>query len=225
MREGFERMKTFGKKFYVVLTLLFLAIPILAQQKTLTVQDVTERMQRRYEMIDDATAEFKQQVKFGFSKIEQTFDGTLQMKKPNKYRIESEYQTLVTDGSTVWAYSPINNQVLVDRYKENQNSISPERFLLNIPSAYFATLLGREKLGGVDVVTLRLIPKDDRSFVKSVKVWVENEKWVVQRVSIVDVNETETTYTIKNIKLNSNIREATFSFVPPSGTEVVDLRQ
>ena len=208
-----------------VLMLLVLATTVVGQQKEPTVQEITERMQRRQEMIDDATAEFTQHVKFGFSKIEQTFDGTLRMKKPNKYRIESEYQTLVTDGSTVWAYSPVNNQVLIDRYKENQNSISPEKFLLNIPSAYYATLLGRDRLGDLQTLTLKLVPKDDRSFVKSVKVWVEDGTWIVQKVSIVDVNETETTYTIKNIKLNTNIKETMFTFTAPSGTEVVDLRQ
>lgn len=208
-----------------VLMLLVLATIAVGQQKEPTVQEITERMQRRQEMIDDATAEFTQHVKFGFSKIEQTFDGTLRMKKPNKYRIESEYQTLVTDGSTVWAYSPVNNQVLIDRYKENQNSISPEKFLLNIPSAYYATLLGRDRLGDLQTLTLKLVPKDDRSFVKSVKVWVEDGTWIVQKVSIVDVNETETTYTIKNIKLNTNIKETMFTFTAPSGTEVVDLRQ
>lgn len=209
----------------VILTVLVSSVVLIAQPKELTVQEITELMQRRQTMIDDATAEFVQHVKFGFSKIEQSFVGTLRMKKPNKYRIESEYQTLVTDGSTVWSYSPVNNQVLIDRYRENQNSISPEKFLLNIPSAYYATLLGKEKLGEVQTVTLKLVPKDDRSFVKSVKVWVEEGTWVVQKVTIVDVNETETTYTLKSIKLNTNLKENIFTFVPPSGTEVVDLRQ
>lgn len=194
-------------------------------QPGITVQEITEKMQRRYEMIDDATAEFTQHVKFGFSKIEQSFAGTLKMKKPNKYRIESEYQTLVTDGKTVWAYSPVNHQVLVDRFKENQNSVSLETFVLNIPAAYYASLLGQETVGESKLYTLKLVPKDDRSFVKSVKVWVEEGRWVVHKVSIVDVNETETTYIIKNVKLNSHLSDTTFSFIPPPETEVVDLRQ
>jgi outer membrane lipoprotein carrier protein len=206
--------------FYV--TLLFL-VPW--SQPGVTVKEITENMQRRYEMVNDASAEFTQHVKFGFSKIEQTFAGTLQMKKPNKYRIESEYQTLVTDGKTVWAYSPVNHQVLVDRFKENQNSISLEKFLLNIPSSYYASLLGRETSGDVRLFVLKLVPKDDRSFIKSVKVWVDDGRWVVHKVSILDVNETETTYTITNVKLNSQLSDTTFSFVPPPETEVVDLRQ
>lgn len=192
--------------------------------RQLNVTEVTEKVQRRYEKIEDATAKFTQHVKFGFSNIEQNFAGTLVVKKPNKYRVESEHQTLVTDGATVWSYSPVNKQVIVDRYKENLNSLSPENFLLNLPSNYYASIIGNEKTGGIELVTLKLVPKDDQSFVKSMKVWVEEGSWIVRKVEIIDVNDTQTTYTIKDVKMNSNIKDNAFAFSPPPGTEVVDLR-
>jgi len=195
-----------------------------AHAQPLDVKDVTEKIQRRYETIEDATARFSQHVKFGYSKIEQNFSGTLVMKKPNRYRIESEHQTLVTDGTTVWSYSPMNKQVIVDRYKENQNSLSPEHFLLNLPSNYYTSILGREQADGGSLVVLRLLPKDDQSFVKSMKVWVEEGTWVVRKVELVDVNDTQTVYTVQDVKLNTNVKESAFAFSPPSGTEVVDLR-
>jgi chaperone LolA len=195
-----------------------------AQDKTLTVKQVTEQLHHRYEMIDDAIAQFEQHVKLGFSNIEQNFSGTLKMKKPNHYRIESEHQTIVTDGITVWAYSTANNQVLIDKYKENSNSISPEQFMLNLPENYYASLLGSGKSTSGNVILLKLIPKDDRSFVKSVKISVEEQGWLVRKIMIIDVNETETTYIVKDIKLNTNIKEKTFTFDTPEGAEVVDLR-
>ena len=146
------------------------------------------------------------------------------MKKPKHYRIESEHQTIVTDGTTVWAYSAVNNQVIVDNYKENSNSISPEQFILNLPANYYASLLGYEKQSAGNVILLKLVPKDDRSFVKSVKISVEENSWMVQKIVILDVNETETTYTVRDIKLNTNIKDKTFTFETPKGAEVVDLR-
>jgi chaperone LolA len=195
-----------------------------AQEKELTVKYVTDQIQHRYEMVDDAVAQFDQQVKFGYSKIEQTFSGTLYMKKPNRYRIESEHQTIVTDGITVWAYSPANNQVIIDHYKENQNSLTPDKFMLSLPVNYYATLLGTEKGKGGEQALLKLVPKDDRSFVKMVKIWVDEKNWMVQKILILDVNETTTTYTINDMKLNGNLKERTFSFTPPVGAETVDLR-
>lgn len=174
--------------------------------------------------MQDATAKFTQHVKFSFSKIEQNFAGTLTMKKPNKYRVETEHQTFVTDGSVVWSYSPVNKQVLVDRFKENQNTLSPEKFLLNLPAQYYSTLIGKGKIANAETFILKLVPKDDQSFVKSVKVWVENGTWIVRKVLIVDVNDTETQYLIKEMKLNAHVNDSLFSFTPPAGTEVVDLR-
>lgn len=193
-----------------------------AQPKEISVSELTERMQKRFEKIMDATADFTQTVRFGFSKIEQQFSGVVSMKKPNKYRIESENQTVVTDGSTVWAFSPVNNQVVIDRYKENQNSVSPERFLVNLPSNYYVTIIGREK--DSKQYNVKLVPKDDRSFIKNVRLWVEDGTWNVKKVVILDSNETETTYLISNLQTNTKIGNNRFTFVASPGTEIVDLR-
>jgi chaperone LolA len=197
---------------------------IAAQDKELTVKMVTERLQQRYVMIDDAIAQFEQYVKFGYSNIEQTFIGTLTMKKPNRYRIESEHQIIVTDGSIVWAYSSTNNQVIIDKYKENSNSLSPEKFMLNLPANYYSSLLGTEKSPSGTIILLKLVPKDDRSFIKSVRISVDDKNWMVHKIDIIDINETETIYTVKDIKLNTNVKDKIFTFEAPVGAEVVDLR-
>lgn len=201
------------------------ACVVKAQDRSLTVKDVTDKMQSRYEMIDDATATFTKHVKLGFSDIEQTYSGTIMIKKPRMVRLETENETIVTDGVTVWLYSPINNQVIIDKYKENQNSVSPENFLLNLPKNYYATLLSVGKDKNAQTATVKLVPKDDRSFVKSVKIVVDEGTWDVRTIAILDVNDTETTYTIKDLKLNTNLSDKTFVFTPPPGVEVVDLRQ
>lgn len=205
-----------------VLVLCFVVGYAGAQEVAPAIDVVTKGMRQRYEAIDNIVARFTQQVKMGFSKLEQKFSGTLTMKKPNRYRLEAEHQTLVTDGFTVWAYSPSSKQLLIDRYKENQNSISPEQFLVNLPSNYYASVLGTEENGAL--VILKLVPKDDRSFIKSVKLWVENGSWIVRKIQIVDVNDSENVYTISELKVNSDVKDASFTFTPPPGTDVVDLR-
>ena len=185
---------------------------------------VTDGMQRRYAAMENAVARFTQEVRFGFSNIRQEFKGTLTMKKPNRFRIESEHQFLVTDGSTVWAYSPVNKQVVVDHYKENRNTISPDRFLISIPDNYYATVLGTEQGEKTRLVILKLVPKDDTSFIRSVKLTVEEGVWIVKRIAVDDINETTTTYTIEELTFNSTIDDKAFVFTPPPGTDIVDLR-
>ncbi len=208
---------------YIVILAMYAMLGY-AQESNLTVKDVTDKMQSRYEMIDDATATFNKHVKLGFSDIEQTYSGTIMIKKPTKLRMEAENETVVTDGITVWLYSPVNNQVIIDKYKENQNSIAPENFLLNLPQNYYATLLSVGKEKNVATAMVKLVPKDDRSFVKSVKIVVDQGTWNVRTITVLDVNDTETTYTIKDLKLNTNLSDKTFVYTPPPGVEVVDLR-
>lgn len=207
-------------------TLLALALfaGTLSAQPLPTVKEITERMQRRYDMVDDARAEFTQTIKLGYANVEQSFKGSLVFRKPNRYRLESEHQTVVTDGVTVWAYAPANRQVIVDRYKEQRNSVSPEEFLLSLPTSYYATVVGRETVSGDRAVVLKLLPKDDRSFIRSVRLWVVESSAEVRQIQIMDQNETETVYGITSIRLNTNVPDATFQFSAPTGTEVVDLR-
>ncbi|MEX1140374.1 MAG: outer membrane lipoprotein chaperone LolA [Bacteroidota bacterium] len=195
-----------------------------ASQSQPDLATVTGGMQKRFAAMENTVARFTQEVRFGFSSIRQEFKGTLTMKKPNRFRIESEHQVLVTDGSTVWAYSPVNKQVVVDHYKENRNTISPDRFLVGIPENYYATILGTESVGKARLVTLKLVPKDDASFIRSVKLVVEAGTWLVKRIEVEDINESTTTYTIEELTFNSTIDDKVFAFAPPPGTDIVDLR-
>ena len=188
------------------------------------VKDVTQRMQERYEMIDDVRAEFTQTVVLGYARITQSFTGTILFRKPKQYRLESEHQTIVTNGMTVWAYVPSNGQVIIDAYKEQGNSVSPEGFLLTLPETYYTTVLGREKGAEGDLLQLKLTPKDDRSFIRNVRMWVLESTTEVRKIQIIDQNETETTYAITSVRLNTGIDDRQFTFVAPDGTEVVDLR-
>jgi chaperone LolA len=195
-----------------------------AQDLDRTAEEVTEKMQAAFEEVGTLRASFVQTVKFGFTSIEQTFEGTLFLRKPTNYRIESEHQTIVTDGSTVWLYSPVNQQVVVDHFKENTNSVSPENFLTTLPATYYVSLLSREEASGSSLLVLRMVPKDDRSFVQSVKLWIDETKWEVRKILVVDANETETTYKITDLTTNLRLDEDLFIFIPPEGAEVVDLR-
>lgn len=212
---------------FVTFVLLYISASALYSQlkpATLSLREITDGVQRRFSMTDNAIAEFDHSVLFGFSQIEQKFDGTLTMEKPRKYRIESEHQTVVTDGITVWAYAQATKQVLIDHYKEDQNSISPEHFLLNLPKNYYTSLLGAEAIRGYPTHVLKLVPKDDRSVVRSVKIWIEDDNWIVRKVEIEDANETVTTYTVRSVALNTQLRPSLFTFEAPPGVEVVDLR-
>ena len=46
----------------------------------------------------------------------------------DKYRIESKNEVIVTDGVTSWSYYKKKKQVVIDNYKKDGNTFSPNKF-------------------------------------------------------------------------------------------------
>ncbi|MBI5020859.1 MAG: outer membrane lipoprotein chaperone LolA [Ignavibacteriales bacterium] len=185
---------------------------------------ILRNIQKKYESWNDATISFTQQVLFAVTKSEQTFDGKLIVKKGNKYRIDLEQQLIITDGKTLWNVNKTNKQVMIDNYRDDPKSITPEKMLTNIPKNYNATLLNRDEEGGADIAVLKLLPKEERSSFRSIKMWVDEDKSVLKKIQIIDASKNTITYTINNLFINSGLKENSFSYQPPDGYEVIDLR-
>jgi outer membrane lipoprotein carrier protein len=192
-----------------------------AQDDNITAQDVIQNVQNAYNEISDAKASFTQTLKFGKQKA-QTSSGTLYIKKETKYRIETGAQTIVTDGSTSWSYSPNKKQVVIDHYKETGNTFSPNKYLFQYPENFYSDLTGTETISGKDVYVLSLKPRES-GYVKSAKLWVGKEDWMIKKIYIV-TDESTATYSVKNTQTNIGLSNSKFTFSPPEGTEVIDMR-
>ncbi|MBR9978599.1 MAG: outer membrane lipoprotein carrier protein LolA [Bacteroidetes bacterium] len=184
---------------------------------------IIEKVQSQYERMTDARIEFTQSVRFKVSRAEQSIKGTLLFKKPNRYRIETEERTVVTDGVTSWSWNPQNRQMVIDNYREETHSLSPEQLLLSYPKDYFSTLIGEEALGPVNTYVLRLTPKDDNSFATAMKIWVSKD-WLIRRVEITDINGAVTTYDIESFVIDTKVSDNQFVFEAPAQAEIIDLR-
>jgi chaperone LolA len=187
-------------------------------------KEIIESLRKKYASIDDAVVKFEQTVKYGVSKFEQSFSGTFYFKKKNKYRIETNQQIVVTDGVTSWLYSKVNNQVIIDKYREDKDTSSPEKFLLSISDEYIPVILRTERNEGKKIYILKLTPRDENSSIESAKIWVVEGDLQITRVEITDISGTVTTYSVKSIKINSGVEDSIFKFSIPSGVKVVDLR-
>jgi len=192
-----------------------------AQGDNITAQDIIQNVQNTYKDIDDAKASFSQTVKYNGSKS-QTSSGTLYIKKENKYRIETSSQILVTDGTTSWSYSPGKKQVVIDNYKETGNTFSPNKYLFQYPENFYSDLSGTETMGGKDVYVLKLKPREG-GIVKSASLWVGKDDWLIKKIYI-QTEESTTTFNVKNIQINPGLSNSKFTFTPPEGVEVIDMR-
>jgi outer membrane lipoprotein carrier protein len=186
--------------------------------------DVIEQARQKYQTVQDAEIKFGQSVRFTLANIRQQASGTLFLKKTNKYRLETEGQTIVTDGVTVWSYSASTNQVLIDRFAPDDRSFTPERLLEGGPSDFTPSLLGTERGKKGTLYIIKLIPKDDHSFVTSLKLWIDDGDWLTRKAEVIDANGKETLYTVEDIRINIGLRDSKFNFDIPAGADVVDMR-
>ena len=211
-----------GSRALLIALLALLLAP--ASALTDDAQDVLARVRKKYDSVTDATLRFSQEVKFPLAGINQRVEGKLLLKKTNKYRVELDGQTIVTDGQTVWSYAVATHQVLVDKFKLNERMLSPERLLTTAPDEYTSRIVGKERIGSTETVALLLTPRSESSSVRSLKLWVDEGTSLVKQVMLVDVNGRETQYTVRDIDINTGLDDSRFVFDIPKGVEVVDLR-
>jgi outer membrane lipoprotein carrier protein len=210
-----------GARGGVFVLLMFASLNMLAA--TQNAEEVLEKVRKRYDAVTDAELKFTEKVRFPMAKIEQQVSGTLFVKKKNKYRVELDGKVIVTDGQTLWSYSAANNQVVIDRFKQDAQSLSPEKILVGTPENFTSTIVGEEKIGGHETTILKLEPKDEQSFIRTVRLWVDDD-WMIRQVEIVDASEKQTTYTVLQVRTNTGLQDSRFVYKIPEGADVVDLR-
>lgn len=204
-------------KISFVLFLFVLANSLYSQDA----QEIIKNVQSKYNSIQDAQASYSQSVKYS-SGSTQSSSGTIYIQKEDKYRIESKDEVIVTDGKTSWSYSKKKKQVVIDNYKNDGNTFSPNKFLFNYPENFYSDVEGSDQVAGADCYVLKLTPRHKGS-VKSAKIWVDKEENLIKKITI-NSSESSTTYSLKKITLDAGLSSSKFSFSPPEGVEVIDLR-
>ncbi len=212
-----------NKSFKICIVLFLCACSSQSFSRGITANEIISKVQSKYEDIENIIAKFTQVIRFKVSKVEQEIGGTIFFKKPNKYRIESEQQTIVTDGVTSWSYNPKNKQVIINHYKQDARSLSPEKLLFSYPKDFYSSYVGEEKVLKEDTYVLKLTPKEENTMTSSIKVWI-NHDWLIKQVEVVDINKKATRYTIRELKVDKGIPDTQFQFDVPTGVDVVDLR-
>lgn len=184
---------------------------------------IFQRLKAKYDSIASLRAEFSQTMTSSYTDEAATSQGLLIL-QGNRYRVETQGQTLVTDGKVTWVYVPSENQVLINDYVEDETTFSINEFFFNYEDHYKASKVKTARLNGEKHYVLTLTPKRQDAFFKQVTLSMRDRDNVVTQMEVVDVNDTTMTFNLKNIQLNPKLGPNTFKFTPPQNAEVVDLR-
>lgn len=187
-----------------------------------TPRQVFDRLKERYAGIESVQARFTQAISSDYSDETMTARGTVVM-QGNKYRVETDAQTLVTNGEITWVYMPADRQVLINDYVADETTFSLNDFFFHQADRYDATDVKTVQVSGAKHFVLTLKPKDDTSFTEAV-IYMRDSDALVTRLQVTDINGTRMDFTLEDLRINPSLDRTVFTFTPPPGAEIVDLR-
>ena len=184
--------------------------------------EVLDRMKDALKKEKSISIAYVQSYKWKSSNSGSSSAGKLDMQDLTKFRLYTDEQTVVSDGESIWSYTPFNKQVIINNIDKSGGTILPGDFLSDYPKDYKTKLLDDDKFEGEYLLELK--PKDSSSFVTAIRIWLDGEDYLIRSIEYIDINHNVTLWEITEINLNPEFDASHFKFKSPSGVETVDLR-
>ncbi|MGE5480361.1 MAG: LolA family protein [Chloroflexota bacterium] len=150
--------------------------------------------------------------------------GQLRARKGGSFNLKLPGRTIISDGKTIWNYVPSKKQATVSTV-EGAREGGFEDVFFSLLKRYQPVSLKKEVTTRFGVMyALKLEPGGEE--IKSVDALVIklDEKSLKIKQLAIERNDAWETWFISDYKLDENFPESEFKFIPPKGTELIDLR-
>jgi len=198
---------------------LALPLPAAGQADAVSLSDV----QDAYDALDGLRATFTQVISSEFAGDTTRIEGTVLL-AGNKYRVEMPTQTVVTDGRTTWIYTPADSQVVINDAEQDASTVTPETFLTASADRYEKTRSAPTTRQNTPHIKLTVTATDSTSRFKNATLWVRQADQIVTRMRATDRNGSTLDLRLRDLTVNPGLPDDAFTFAPPAGVEVIDLR-
>ncbi|MBC8124101.1 MAG: outer membrane lipoprotein carrier protein LolA [Candidatus Kapabacteria bacterium] len=147
--------------------------------------------------------------------------GSIIAMRGGKYRVTVPDRTIISNGKTVWSVTASAKSVIMNTYRAQSNDLSLEKVFFDVMNIYKGQIIERGRIGG----TIRLTPQDSRTVIAGVtKAEVTLDESMRATRIVLTENGTTTVYTISKMVINPKVKASTFTYSPPKGWELIDLR-
>ncbi len=150
---------------------------------------------------------------------------TIRAKRKDKYILELSDRRIYCDGKTIWNYTPSKKSVVISSYNSQGASLSIEKLLLELISAYKPTQLKNQNSSdNGSSYQLLLEPQGATRYgVKSMTLGIDKKSLALTSI-IVHNDQGNQEWSISSLQRNVDLKDSLFSFKPGKGIEVIDLR-
>jgi len=213
-----------------LLILLAMTASATAQTPNAALDDAVRGVEGAYGRMTDLKADFTQTA---FNKsLNQTIpaSGTVYLKKGGKLRweyAEPTPQQIVSDGKTIWIYTPQLNQV----------NTGPAPEALSGPAGSFLSGLGKlrehfsvrflnpaQPKDADGNVVLDLTPKQPLPTLARLILSLDAKSYDIRKAVVYDQFENTVTMRFTKLAVNTGVPDKMFVFTPPKGAATVPLR-
>jgi len=211
---------------------LFTLLCVLSLASTGRAQELDQAVagiEATYGKVNDLRAEFTQAAHNRSLGQDIKAEGTVYLKRGGKMRWDYKSpspQQIVSDGSSLWVYTPELNQV---------NKGSAPKALAG-PAGSFLAGLGRvrdqftvrfldpaRKADASGRPVLDLTPKNPTPLLTRLVLTVDPKDSIVRQAVLYDQFENTVTMTFTKVTVNAGLADSLFAFTPPAGAAVVPL--
>jgi len=196
--------------------IFFLLIPVFVFAQNS--QTILKNLQDKIKQSTGFYCNFKQS--FGDnSKQKSSVSGKFVFAYGDKYIVETKSFTIISDGTTVWNYSPSQKRVIISNTEDEASSFSIDRYLFKVPELCKLTKIQNDKFPN----SIRLIPKNYDLEFSSAEVY-SDENYIIRKVVITDTNNITYVLELNDNRIITDLSQYKFSFTIPKGVKVVDMR-
>ena len=174
---------------------------------------ILKKVQNKFNSIEDLSADFKQSISEKLN-----LKGKIYFKQQDKLRFEMDNVLIISDGETSWNYNKKENKVIILENVEEVNHFSIRKIIYDYPEK---CVLSSGVIDGTSVLTL--IPEDSELNFNSAKLFINSDDLIFKAV-IDDPAAGMIQLDFSNFKINQDLADSDFSFTPPEGSNIIDLR-
>jgi outer membrane lipoprotein carrier protein len=192
-------------------------------------EKILSQIRQKYSRKQSYSGSFTQKTTYTDSNETTVSTGRIWIQGPDKMRWEyqsPEKQLLISDGKTIWYYTPDLNQVMVGKIKDIKEARVIVNLLARLKSEQRGFRLALSRSNSLITVALSPLTSDQAPAFQNLKIIFSAASLMLRETQMIDLFANTITIKYKWKSGPDPVMAIThFSFVPPTGCDVMPLGQ
>jgi len=221
-------------RIYGLLTLaglLLLAVSTAAQEPTARgdgdchAEKILEQLEDSYREFGPLTFAFQKKTISAVFGEESAHQGNVWLDPRGYLRVETENETFLSRGDTLWHYVPAYNQMTIRIVDSSARAGLPTDFLWSLRQDFLPVNCANDTTEGRTYFRVRTVAKTATAAIQRLTVWIDPDRMLVERAEYVDYNDDQVDLLFQNVRKSPDDFSRRYVLNVPDSVEVVTMPQ